>query len=142
MTPLLLGLAIGIGAPAVKDPPKKDPPSIVGEWVPQSAVIGGKNDPPPAGTTFEFTKDGKAIMKEPGSKGDEMNYSVDLKKDPMEIDLKESAGMKEMVMPGILKIDGDTLTICIAMVGERPKTFASPANSNNMLITMKRAKKD
>src|SRR5205809_408198 len=106
MTPLLLGLAVTIGAPAVKDPPKKDPPSIVGEWVPQSAVIAGKNDPLPAGATFEFTKDGKAIMKEPGSKGDEMNYSIDLKKDPMEIDLKESAGMKEMVMPGILKLDG------------------------------------
>lgn len=142
MTPLLLGLAIGIGAPAVKDPPKKDPPSIVGEWVPESAVIGGKNDPPPAGSTFEFTKDGKAIMKEPGSKGDEMKYTIDTKKDPMEIDLKESAGMKEMVMPGIFKIDGDTLVICIAFGGDRPKTFASPANSTNILLTLKRAKKD
>jgi uncharacterized protein (TIGR03067 family) len=139
MTPLFLGLAISIGAPAVKDPPKKDPPSIVGEWVPESAVIGGKNDPPPAGSTFEFTK---AIMKEPGSKGEEMKYSVDLKKDPMEIDLKESAGMKDMVMPGIFKIDGDTLMICISMIGDRPKTFTSPANSTNMLITLKRAKKD
>lgn len=142
MTPLLLGLAIGIGAPAVKDPPKKDPPSIVGEWIPESAVIGGKNDPPPAGATFEFTKDGKAIMKEPGEKGDEMKYTLDWKKDPMEIDLKEGNGMKDMSLPGIFKLDGDTLMICIAFGGDRPKTFTSPANSTNMLITLKRAKKN
>ena len=39
---LLVGLALAVGAPAPKGPPKKDPP-IVGEWVAQSAVA------PPSG---------------------------------------------------------------------------------------------
>ena len=54
---LLIGLALAVGAP-LKDAPAKDPPSIIGEWVGEKAVAGGKERPvPEGGITFTFTAD-------------------------------------------------------------------------------------
>src|SRR5688572_3745182 len=126
MTPLLVGLALTLGAPAPKEAPKKDPPTVVGDWVPESIVMGGKNDPPPAGALLTFTRDGKCSMREKDEKPDEMTYTADPKQDPPHLDLREG-GMGGMNMAGIYKLDGDTLTICLSIMGERPKAFASPA---------------
>jgi uncharacterized protein (TIGR03067 family) len=143
MTPsLFVGLALVVGAPTKKEP-AKEPPSIVGEWVPESAVRGGKPDNPPAGTSITFTSDGKAIMKEGGDrKPEEGTYKADPKKTPAEIDIAPPAADKGPTILAIYKIEGDTLTVCLTLGGERPKEFASPPGSEVMLITCKRAKKE
>src|SRR5262249_16159847 len=143
-TSLMLSIAVFVAAPAAKEAPKKDPPSILGEWVPESGVHGGKNAPPPPGSTITFTKEGKCFVKEGGdAKPDSMSFTFDPKKDPSEIDISEPrAGMGEKAIKGIYKIDGDTMLICLSIDGERPKAFASPAGSQSILITLKRVKKD
>jgi len=139
----VVGLALVVAAPGAKDAPKKDPPSIVGEWVGESGIRGGKPDNPPSGTTITFTKDGKVLMKEGGDdKSHETTYTADPKKDPAEIDIVPPAGEKGPAMVGIYKIEGDTLTLCFSTGGDRPKAFESPAGSQVMLVTCKRAKKD
>jgi uncharacterized protein (TIGR03067 family) len=141
---LMLGLSLLVAAPAPKEVPKKDPPSLIGEWVPESAILGGKNDPPPPGSSITFTKEGKCFVKEGGdAKPDSMSFTFDAKKDPAEIDISEPrAGMGEKAIKGIYKIDGDTMQMCLSIDGERPKAFASPAGSQSILITLKRVKKD
>jgi uncharacterized protein (TIGR03067 family) len=142
-TSLLVGLAIVVGAPAKKDPPAKEPPSLVGEWVGESGTRGGKPDNPPPGTTITFTADGNVRFKEgKDDKAEEGTYKADPKKSPAEIDIVPSKDGKAPTILGIYKIEGDTLTMCIVMGGERPKEFASPAGSEVMLITCKRAKKE
>jgi len=142
-TTLIIGLAFAVSAPIPKDPPKKDPPSPIGEWLAESAVDGGKPDPPPPGTTVTLTKDGKFLIKAGKDDLEQMTFTFDAKKDPPEIDIAEPrAGMGAKVMKGIYKIDGDTLLICVTRDGDRPKMFESPAGSANMLITLKRPKKD
>jgi uncharacterized protein (TIGR03067 family) len=143
-TSLMLGLALVVAAPAPKEAPKKDPPSLIGEWVPESAVHGGMNDPPPPGTTITFTKEGKCVIKEgPDTERDSMTFTSDPKRDPPEIDINEPlGGMKGRAMKGIYKIDGDTLLLCLSRKGERPKEFTSPAGSDSAFITLKRVKKD
>jgi uncharacterized protein (TIGR03067 family) len=139
---LLIGLAIVVGAPD-KEKPAKEPPSLVGEWLGESGVRGGKPDNPPAGTSITFTADGKVLMKEGGGgKTEEGAYKADPKKSPAEIDITPPAADKGEKVIGIYKIEGDTLTMCISMGGERPKEFASPAGSEYMLVTCKRAKKE
>lgn len=142
-TSLLLGLALAVGAPAKKDAPAKDPPSLVGEWVGESGMRGGMPDNPPAGASITFTADGKVLLKEGPDRKPEMGtYNADPKKNPAEIDITPPPEEKDANLVGIYKIDGDTLTLCFSMGGERPREFVSPAGSEIMLITCKRAKKE
>jgi len=140
----LVGLAVLVAAPAPKEAPKKDP-GIVGEWVAEKMVAGGMELPLQQGGafTFLFAPDGKLIVKEgTKEKPEEASYTVDPKKTPAEIDLVPPAQEKVGTMAGIFKIDGDVLTLCFTMMGERPKSFESPVGAMTMLMTLKRVKKD
>jgi uncharacterized protein (TIGR03067 family) len=142
MYSLMIGLAVVVSAPAKKEEPKKEAPSLVGEWYPESAVRGGKPDNPPEGTSITFTADGKFILKEgKRDKAEEVTYKADPKKDPAEIDIT-APEKGDHAITGIYKFEKDTLILCIAMGGERPKAFASPGGSEVMLITLKWVKKD
>ncbi len=143
MTPsLLTALALTLGAPGPKDDPKKDPPSVVGEWVAEKGIVGGNDKGiPPGGVTFEFTADGHVRIHEGSKQPDPADYKVDPKKSPAEIDIVPPAGQKEPPMLGIYKVEGDQLTICVAHGGKRPTKFESPEGSDVMLLTLKRVKK-
>jgi uncharacterized protein (TIGR03067 family) len=142
---LLIGLAISLGAPGAKDPPKKEV-TIVGEWIGEKAVRAGKERPvPEGGITFTFTADGKMTVKEGARDAKEgATYKLDTKKNPAEIDLIPPAGKDEPNILGIFKIEGDTLTICIGggskEASERPTKFESAEGSKTMLMTLKRKK--
>ena len=144
---VLVGLALVVGAPGAKDPPKKEV-SIVGEWVGEKAVAGGKEKPvPEGGVTMTLTADGKFIVREgKREQAEQGTYKTDTKKDPAEIDImppSEKAGRG--TIRGIFKIEGDTLTLCFTGGkddGDRPAKFESPEGSQVMLMTLKRAKKD
>ena len=143
MTPALLALAVAVAAPAAKDPPRKDPPTIVGEWAGEKAEAGSMPLPvPPGGITMEFAADGKVVIREGAKPPVTGEYTADPKKAPAEIDLTPSAKGKDITLVGIYKVEGDTLTLCLGVGGKRPNTFESPAGSQVILLTFKRAKKD
>lgn len=144
MTPsLLTALALTFGAPAPKDDPKKDPPSLVGEWVAEKGVKRGNEQPiPPGGIAFEFTPDGKVRIRDGPKQSPPADYKTDPKKSPAEIDIDlPDTGRKAPAMAGIYRLDGDTLTLCVSRGGTRPTKFESPAGSDVTLMTFKRAKK-
>jgi uncharacterized protein (TIGR03067 family) len=139
-TTLFVGLALAVAAPIGKDPPKKDGPTLVGEWTVESVVKGGKPAPEDRDGALEFTADGKAILKE-RSKTITGTYSSDAKKDPAEVDITlEEQGMR-ITLSGIYKFEKDTLTVCFAFQAERPKAFETPEATMTVLLTLKRAKK-
>jgi uncharacterized protein (TIGR03067 family) len=139
MLPTALALAMAVAAPVGKDA-TKDPRSIVGEWLAESAIAGGKPDNPPEGTTWTFTAEGKSILALGGeSRRLESTYKTDPKKDPAWLDIAE--GPKGTPLAGIYKVDGDTLTLCLCgKVGNRPTAFESPAGSSALLLVLKRVK--
>jgi uncharacterized protein (TIGR03067 family) len=119
-------MALTVGAPG-KEPPAKDSPSIVGEWV-----------------TFIFAADGKLTIKEgKRDKNDTGTYKTDAKKDPAEIDIIPPEDKKDPTVQGIYKLDGDTLTLAFGRGKEksRPTKFESPEGTDTIVITLKRAKK-
>jgi uncharacterized protein (TIGR03067 family) len=143
---LLVGLAVVVGAPKGKELPKKEA-TLVGEWVGEKALAGGKELPvPEGGITFTFTADGGLTVKEGNrAKPEGASYKADPKKDPAEIDIIPPPDKKEPLLQGIYKLDGDTLTLCFSRGGpggERPKKFESPEGSEVIVMTLKRAKKD
>jgi uncharacterized protein (TIGR03067 family) len=133
---------VTVAAPATKEAPKKEAPSIVGEWSPSSALRGGKPDMPPPGTSITFTADGKVLLKEgKAEKAEEGTYKIDAKKDPAEIDIMPPKG-EERPVTGIFKFDKESLILCISMSKDRPSKFESPEGTEIMLVTLQRVKKE
>jgi uncharacterized protein (TIGR03067 family) len=142
MTPLLISLALGVAAPGPKEPPKKDPPGLVGRWTLESATFAGMAVPKMDSLTITFTADGKYETRAAGAGATVSGtFTFDPKKDPPELDVTEPAGPNAgKASPSIYKLDGDTLTICTAVQGDRPRTFDAPAGSNHALLVLKRVK--
>jgi uncharacterized protein (TIGR03067 family) len=138
LTFVVVGLSLA--APAPKDPPKKDPPSIVGEW---EAVGGGPAALPDGWLTFTFTPDGKFFVAEGRGHEEAGTYTADPKKDPAELDIRPLPGRERPPLLGIYKVHGNSLTLCMVPghVGKRPTRFEVPAGSAVSLLTFKRVQK-
>ena len=135
MTPTLLALALAVAAPLPKEKPKAEPGKLEGDWVMESYVQGGMAEAKRAGMHMSFA-DGKVIVKEEGG---DIGYTARPKANPPEIDLMTGLN----VIPGIYKVEGDTLLVCFPKGTDaaRPTQFAAPAGSNLVLMTLKRDKK-
>jgi len=139
---VVFGLVLAVGAPGEKDAPKKEAPTVVGEWDSEKAVQGGMERPlPDGGIKITFTTDGKFLFKKGANDEQTGSYKADATKSPSEIDI--TPPNEDAPHIGIFKIDGDTLTICLADKGstDRPTKFESPDGTKIMLITLKRVKK-
>jgi len=135
---LLLGLVVVVGAPAPKD--KVDPSRIEGDWKLTEYIQAGREEPERTGIVFRIG-DGKFLTI--GQK-EQVDYNLDAKTDPPSIDLLPPKNVKEGIILGIYKVDGDTLTICFTKGAgaDRPKKFESPADAKIVLMKLKRVKKD
>jgi len=147
MNAIFFGAAILIGAPALKETPKKET-GIVGEWIPESIGIAGKLGKAPSSILrYEFTSDGKWIIRRDGveAKSPARDYKVDAKASPATIDVGSvtpAAAAPARPMLGIYKIEEDTLTICFAAGGgDRPTSFDPNDGARTMVMILKRAKK-
>jgi uncharacterized protein (TIGR03067 family) len=144
---LLLGLASAIGAPGLKDRPNAA--ALVGDWVCEAGTVNGVPDPEPSTLTDTFTAEGKWIAVRRKA-FDKLNrrYTVNPKADPPTVDFTiDRVGARPGAGPerplGIFRLEGDTLTVCMAMDGEpRPSEFAAPAGSHLTLFVFKRVKKE
>jgi uncharacterized protein (TIGR03067 family) len=137
-------LALALGAPALKDAPKKGA-DLVGEWVVETSIYGGRpralaKNP----LSYVFDADGTWTFHREGREiGNTRAYRHDPEADPPTIVLKyeptEQDGAEAF---GIYKIDGDTLTLCYGRPGStiRPTVFASPEGSGINLVVLRRAR--
>src|SRR6476620_7886401 len=115
---LLLGVAIVVSTPPIKDSPKPAP-AIVGEWVPDSLTMGGVTTTAPEGRSYEFTAHGLWITRRDGVAGKSYPdvYELDSKANPPTIDKWPLVRLDDNRAPspmlGIYQLEGDTLTICL-----------------------------
>jgi uncharacterized protein (TIGR03067 family) len=141
MTPLVLGLALAIGAPAPKKADEPAPGKLEGEWVVES-FEGPKDDTPPGSITMRIG-DGKISIHEgKRDRAEDAGYTADPSKKPATIDIRPEKGApKEKVILGIYEVKGDTLKLCFGRdTGERPTEFQGDAAKGVMMITLKRVK--
>jgi len=116
---------------------------LVGSWTCASAVIDGK--PLAEGTAKELRLTMTADRYKT-ERGDQVlfdsTYTLASSKTPAEIDMVGTEGdLKGKAALGILKLDGDSLTMCYVMPGkDRPTVFESQPNSGAFLVVWKRAK--
>jgi uncharacterized protein (TIGR03067 family) len=137
---LTLALLTGVlGASAADD---KDP--TAGKWVIESVTRDGKAADALKGATREHGGGKYTITPAAGSKAQPTtgSYTVDTTKTPVAIDMKPKGGNYDgKTLHGIVKVEGDTMTIAFAEPGkERPTKFESAAGSGVVLAVHKKAK--
>ena len=118
-----------------------DAEKLVGRWKYTSGTRAGeKIDPVRLEGEFTATKDKFEIPAGPDDKF-VMRYKLDSSKNPLAIDVEiESGPAPEGKALGIVKIDGDTWTLCYDPTGaKRPEKFESTAENGFFLFEMKRA---
>ena len=72
-----------------------------------------------------------------------MSYKLDAKKSPVTIDLNIESGPAPAGTPalGLIKVDGDTMTLCYHPLGQdRPEKFEANASNGCFMFVLKRAK--
>ena len=131
---LLLGTALAVAAPGLKDRPKSDP--LVGVWQQESIGLDGKVAPELGDRRWEFTADGKHMRYRGAEKvwAEGVPYVVDPKAEPKALDMGRALA--------VYKVEGDTLTVCVAQneLKTRPTSFDMLKNSNTALYVFKRLK--
>ena len=115
---------------------KKDKELLKGLWKFESLETeqGKKDDFGDA--TLKF--DGDHLHFTKGDERKKAEYTINPAGKPKEIDIKPED--KDQPMPGVYRIEKDTLTICIAFApgAARPNEFA--AKETNVVITLKKVK--
>jgi len=140
MLTTFLVLAIVVGAPGVKDGKEPDTPSVVGEWTVQARVTGERPhlDKQPF-SSMELTAGGSLNLRSGRELVVSIKYTVDPAKKPAEFEWIPTDGGRPV--PGIYKVEKDTLVLCVDEAGTRPTKFESPAGSQVTLWTCRRVPK-
>jgi uncharacterized protein (TIGR03067 family) len=142
MSGSLFLVAIAIGAPALKNPPTAG--GLTGEWRIESLTIGGEPAPQPDEPDFVvFGSDGKLSSRR-GATGllvERGRFVVQAAAELKMIDIDR--GSPDGPSQGIFRVEGETLTICLAADKKaiRPQAFESPPKSEHSLFLLRRVKK-
>jgi uncharacterized protein (TIGR03067 family) len=144
MNAVLVGLALAVSAPALKDRPKN--PDLVGEWIVESTTINGTTRAPGGEElVYEFTKDGLWIIRRGDKEMASPNrgYTIDSKASPPHVDLMTNTARPDTTRrEGIFKVEGNTATLCVAAAREpRPTTFESSIGNRDTIYVLKRKKR-
>ncbi len=131
-------VVVGYRQAVAAEDKKPDKEKLQGEWKVTAAKMGGKDDGGEVvGKTAVFKGDKVTIRSE-------SEFELDPSKDPKHFDLTVTEGPERErgKWPGIYKLEGDKLTLHVALPGgERPTAFESKEGESSVLLTMERVKK-
>jgi uncharacterized protein (TIGR03067 family) len=139
-------LLVPLIAIAVPDRPNPSPQDtrptqerLLGQWLMIKRVTNGKDDPNLANLTLVFSNDKmEHVTLGQTNAMATFPYTLDVGKNPAVIEFTQSGRIA-----GLLRIEGETLTICLEMTGQGklPASFDSPIGSSHSLLQLKRVRK-
>ena len=139
---LVLAMACGLLGAAPAAGPKAD--AVQDDWRIVSITRDGKDDPAYKGGSrvhegTKYAMNPPTESKQPRADG---TFTVDTTTTPWAYDMKPAAGRyKDKTLLGIVKVEGDAMTICFAEPGkDRPTAFESKPGSGWVLAVHKRPK--
>jgi len=138
MNATLLFVAVAVGAPALKDAPRKEP-SIVGEWAVESVNVGGKPSKP-ASDRWAFNADGSFAIYSDGQPSKLPRHFVhDSKVSPSTLDLLPNGGDAPSHLC-TFQIEGDKLILSVGHDSKIRPAGLEPAEGATVWV-MTRIKK-
>lgn len=137
-----LFIATTVAVPDRPNPTPEDsralPQQLLGRWIILRRINNGIDDLNLAGLHMVFSPDSMQHFTENGTRaGGIFPYRLDTTSTPAVIDFTKERSL------GILRIDGDVLTICLdtAQSGRPPLDFQSLPGSTTTLVQLTRAKR-
>jgi uncharacterized protein (TIGR03067 family) len=116
-----------------------------GTWRVVSSVREGKEAPQDVARSIERVVEGdRVVWKREGKNFAGTKVVLDPTRSPKTIDvIPEGGPNRDKRVLGIYKLEGDTLTICMAEPDkDRPKSFEAPEGSGFMLMKFERQKSE
>ncbi|MBL8982571.1 MAG: TIGR03067 domain-containing protein [Gemmatimonadetes bacterium] len=115
--------------------------SLEGEWAFTSLEVNGETVPSSLHGTSRILIDGDRFRTESPEANYDGEFLIDVEAEPHTIDIAfvegPEAGQSSL---GVFTLDGDTLTICLGLVGAtRPSGFRTTQGSGHALETLRRA---
>jgi uncharacterized protein (TIGR03067 family) len=117
--------------------PRPDPEQLRGEWAVVELYKGETTPSKDPESRANVTITENALVMKFAGDTDTSDIKVDARTRPPSIDLSPRG--EKGAWRGIWKLDGDTLTICVARGGSRPKDFAPGADRS--VLVLRRANK-
>ncbi len=136
-------IAVWLSAIGLDDPRPDEGAKHQGTWAVTSSVRDGKEAPADVVASIRRVVEGDHVTwTRDGNGFAETKVSYDPTKSPRALNLIPDGGPnRDKTILGIYKLEGDTLTICVADADEpRPTAFEAPAGSKRTLQTFKRIK--
>ena len=142
---VMLLTVVCLAAPERPGPPPRQKPmtfqeQLLGRWQLVSAQIDGRPDEQKKPSTVLHFKPDVIEVHEEGRRRDEddARYTVDASKSPIAIDLTLKSGKEKRIL-GIIRVEGDRLTLCFKFSGEgRPTEFVSIQGTDQIVMTLSR----
>jgi uncharacterized protein (TIGR03067 family) len=125
---------------AVKQVKTETPAKFEGWWIVVSSTVDGDGQDV-EGDKVQIAK-GKIRVEEHGGEVQEGTYEADTSKNPIHIDITPTTGGdKDKLFKGILILEGNKLSICLARPGDaRPAEASSKEGSGHRLLVLEAAK--
>jgi len=133
-----------LAADRAEEAVKKELRKFQGAWKFVSLEAGGKTLPEEDYKAALLVIDGDKHTTKNGAATYSGTLKIDPGKKPKAIDFRFSDGPeKGKTAHGIYEFDGDTLKVCVGLVGkDRPAAFVSKPGSGHVLEVLKRTKKE
>jgi uncharacterized protein (TIGR03067 family) len=139
MSPLLLGLALTVGAPALKEKPVPEP-TLVGEWAPESVTVGGHRSEPGL-DRWVFAADGTWAIHGGGKAIDAGAFTWDPKRSPGTMDLASAVAGRPANLCRY-RLDGDVLVLSVGHDPDVRPADVQPATKTTVWVFKRVVKKD
>ncbi len=146
----MVGLLLAADSP--DDVVKKEKEKLVGAWKVVSVEVNGQRVPAEAIKDFQFIFTADSLTRKKAGKAESgAGYKLDPSKAPKWIDMTGTTDGKELAVPAIYQLDGDTLTLCFRAdykkkdgklneVQKRPEKLDGGEGSEQALMILKREK--
>ncbi len=151
---LLLALAVVLLTAAgsfADDAEKKAKEQLTGTWKVVAVEANGKKFPAEATKDFRFIFTADTLTRKRGEQAESgAGYRLNPSKSPAWIDMTGQTDGKDVVIPAVYALDGDTLQLCFRMdykvagkpnaKQQRPEKLSGGEGSEQVLMTLKREK--